>query len=421
MKEFKRFDMKKPPQKVKWYLDPIINLLINPGIKKYKPKITYVGTENIKAPFLLLCNHNAFQDFKVAEHVLKKNQANYVVAIDGFLNREWLLRSVGCICKRKFTNDIMLLRHLKKVVNMGNVAAVYPEARYSLCGTTAILPRSLGKLAKFLEVPVVTLVCHGHHINSPFWDTSHERGVMGMEATYKLLVTQDEIKSLSVDDINDRIVKEFKYDDFAWQKEKNILVKDSNRAKGLHRVLYKCPCCGDEFSMDSHDNILECSECEKKWTMEENGELIGVDFETPFTHIPSWYEWERNEVRKEIEEGTYSTGVLNCQVDSIPKDKFINIGTGTFIHDMNGFRVETTDKDGDKHVMEKTVPSLYSCHIEYQYLFKHGDAIDLNTNDDTWYIYPTGKFNVTKIALATEELYLKDQKDKGIEIKEGLA
>ena len=45
-------------------------------------------------------------------------------------------------------------------------------------------------------------------------------------------------------------------------------------------------------------------------------------------------------------------------------------------------------------------------------LFKKGDCVDLNTLTDTWYIYPEGKeFAVTKMALATEELYFKWERD----------
>ena len=62
----------------------------------------------------------------------------------------------GCLCKRKFTNDIVLIRHLQRVINNGDIAVIYPEARYSLCGTTAILPESLGKMCKLLKVPVVS-------------------------------------------------------------------------------------------------------------------------------------------------------------------------------------------------------------------------------------------------------------------------
>lgn len=37
---------------------------------------------------------------------------------------------------------------------------------------------------------------------------------------------------------------------------------------------------------------------------------------------------------------------------------------------------------------------------------------DLNTHDDTFYIYPDGnEFSVTKMALATEELYKRYRKE----------
>jgi len=413
-KEIERFDMMKGPISPKPYLKYLANILCSFGFKKHKPIIHYEGTENIKAPFLLLCNHNAFQDFKIAYTLLGKNKANFVVAIDGFIGREKLLRNIGCICKRKFTNDVLLVKHLKSVIEMGNVAAIYPEARYSLCGTTSLLPASLGKLAKMLEVPVVTLVCNGHHINSPFWDSSHDRGVVPTEATYKLLITKEELDTLSVDEINKRISDAFQYNDFKWQKENNIKIEDPERAKGLYRVLYQCPHCKTEFEMDSYGTTLKCNHCGKEWEMSPLGELLAKDGENIFTHIPDWYEWERENVRKEVKDGTYNSGELECEVDSLPNaKKFIHLGPGKLIHDMNGFRMTCLDKDDDIIDIFKPVSSLYSCHIEYQYLFKHGDCIDLNTLTDTYYIYPKGKkFSVTKMALATEELFLNLNKDK---------
>jgi hypothetical protein len=58
------------------------------------------------------------------------HRANYVVAIDGFIGRELIMRKAGCICKRKFTNDIRLVKQLQRVVRNGDVAVIYPEARY---------------------------------------------------------------------------------------------------------------------------------------------------------------------------------------------------------------------------------------------------------------------------------------------------
>jgi len=174
--EFVRFDMKRPPVPTRWFLRPLTWALSAPDVLMHHAIITKDRMDGLRPPYVLLCNHNAFLDFKVATLATFPHRSNYVVAIDGFIGREELLRQVGCICKRKFTNDTVLVRQLRQVIRNGDIAMIYPEARYSLCGTTAVLPASLGKLCKLLKVPVVTLICHGHHVNSPFWNL-HSRSV----------------------------------------------------------------------------------------------------------------------------------------------------------------------------------------------------------------------------------------------------
>ena len=419
---FPRFDMKRPPKRTKWYLRPLTWALSAPAVLRHRTRIRRVGMEGVKPPYVLLCNHNAFLDFKVATMAMFPHRANYIVAIDGFIGREWLLRDVGCICKRKFTNDVTVVRHLCEVIKNGDIAVIYPEARYSLCGTTAVLPASLGKLCRLLKVPVVTLICHGHHVNSPFWNL-HERGVRPTEAELRLLFTPEELKDTPVDELNRRIVEAFQYDDFAWQKERGIRTKYRGRAEGLHKVLYQCPACGTEFKMTAAGTRLRCGACGKTWTMSELGELSADQGETEFSHIPDWYEWERENVRKEVEAGTYSSGDLPVRVDSLPNAKrFIPLGEGTMVHDRNGFTVRGVTPEGEPFEMLKSVPSLYSCHIEYEYLGKYGDCVDLNTLEDTWYVYPHDcEFSVTKMALATEELYFAYRRGIGRPCEPGLA
>ena len=420
---FERFDMAKPPRKCFWFFRLLLWLLCFPGVWAHRTKIKKIGMEGIKPPYLLLGNHNAFFDMKVSIAATFPYVANYVVAIDGYIGREWLLRAIGCICKRKFTNDPLVVRHMLRAAKNGGIVGLYPEARYSLCGTTAPLPESIGQFCKLLKIPVVMLMCHGHHINHPFWNTRRERKVAPTEATMKLLFTPEQLKELSVDEINETLVHEFQYDDFRWQLENHISVKDPERARGLEKILYQCPHCGKEYRMTGSGSTLKCEECGKTWEMDEYGQLHASDGETEFPHIPDWYEWERSNVRKEVEAGTYSSGVLNVTVESLPNaKKFIPLGSGTMVHDMDGFHVKVTSDDGTVYTMEKPVPSLYSCHIEYLYLFKHGDCVDLNTLEDTWYTYPEGMdFSVTKMALATEELYYDYRRKKGAPCKEGLA
>ena len=161
---FERFDMKMPPVRQKKILRDVIKLVSNIELKNHKTVIERVNMEGLKPPYLLLSNHNAFFDFFVAGNIVYPARANYVVAIDGFTtptkkggfkSREGIMRNAGCICKRKFTNDITLVRQLQTIIKNNDVAIIYPEARYSLCGTEAPLPKSLGKLVKLLNLKLV--------------------------------------------------------------------------------------------------------------------------------------------------------------------------------------------------------------------------------------------------------------------------
>ena len=400
--DVKRFDMQKPP--MRQHLLLLAWLLAAGPLISHRNKLKKVGMEGITPPYLLLCNHNAFMDFSVATRAVFPHRANYVVAIDGFLKREWLLRLIGCICKRKFTRDTTLVRQLKRVVDRGDIAVLYPEARYSLCGTTAVLPDSLGKLCKLLNVPVVTLICHGHHVNSPFWNL-HDRGVKGTEAEMTCLFTKEQLAAAGADEINKAIRDIFRYDDFAWQKEKGIRTAYEKRAEGLQKVLYQCPRCRAEYRMTGRGTRLICEACGKQWEMDELSELHAVEGDTEFTHIPDWYEWERENVRREVEAGTYGF-TCRARVDALPNASgYMDLGMATLTHDMSGFTLDGSYKDETYHV-HIPAPSLYSVHIEYEYLGKYGDCVDLNTDRDTLYVYPKDcLFAVTKMALATEELY----------------
>ncbi len=410
LQNVKRFDMKKPPRRQ--LLRPLIWSLCFPEVKSHKCTIKKINMEGIKPPYLLLQNHNAFLDFKVLTKAVFPHRCNYVIAIDGFLKREGLLRTVGGICKRKFTKDLTLIKQMKKVIDNKDICVLYPEARYSLCGTTAILPESLGKLCKFLKVPVVVLITNGHHINAPFYNTKNHK-VKGLTATMTCIANQEEVLNLSHEELNKRINEAFVYDDYKWQKDNNIICDYPKRAEGLDKVLYQCSACGTEYEMESFGTTLRCKHCGKTWEMTELGELKALDNKETFTHIPSWYEWERENVRKEVDNNKYHFE-SKVRVHALPNAKgYINMGEGKLIHDMNGFKLTFKDEGED---VEVTLPQYetYGVHIEYEYLHKFGDCVDLNTLNDTFYVYPDGSvpFSVTKMSLATEELYKVYWKNK---------
>lgn len=402
-----KFDFTKKVKKQTWYIKMLAWVLSFSSFWFRKQRIEKMHMEGLKPPYVLLVNHNAFLDFKVTTKALFPHGGNNVVAIDGFIHREGLLRAAGCIAKRKFTNDMVLIRQLLHVKNvLKEVIVLYPEARYSLVGTNEQIPDSLGKLMKLLKIPVVTLITKGHHIDSPVWNLKPRNN--RIEAEMRQIVTQEEVDSFTAEEINSRINQYFVYDDYKWQKENNVKITYPKRAEGLHKVLYKCPSCKTEHRMVSAYNKLSCEACEKTYELNVYNELKALNGETEFSHIPDWYNWEREEVKKEILRGEYRVEDL-VDVDSLPNAKgFIHVGEGKLVHDANGFVLEFV-QDGTPITLTKDVSSMYSCHIEYDYNNK-GDCIDLSTLEDTYYLYFKNLENiVTKIHFATEELYKLEQ------------
>jgi transcription elongation factor Elf1 len=409
---YKRFDMTARPRRQSALLTPLIWTLCLPKVLMHRSKTDKSGMpKGLKPPFFLLCNHNAFMDFMVMTYAIWPRRANYVVAIDGFIGIEGLLRSIGGIGTRKFTTNLSLIRNMLAARDFKDVVVMFPEARYSLCGTSAVLPDSLGKMARLMNIPVVTLVMHGHHVNCPFWNKGN-RGVKGIRSELKLLFTAEQTQSLDETQLNAGIKEALSYDDFAWQKENRRRVRSRKRAEGLHRLLYRCPSCDTEYRMNSKRTELFCEACGKRWKMTQFGELEAKNGQTEYSHIPDWYEWERLCVRREIENDSYCFEG-DVVIESLPNAKgFIPLGDGRLVHNAGGFTL-TGVCQGEKFTLERPSKTMYSCHIEYDYKGK-GDCVDIGSLSDTFYVYPKGKdFSVTKMALATEELFERQDRKSG--------
>ncbi len=403
-KNKKRYTTKKPLRQrmfwvwLIWFLSKI--MLIG---KKYK--VEKIGCDNLKPPYFMLSNHMHFIDFELATMATYPHSVSNVVNIDGYIGKFFLLEWIGAICTRKFTMDLQLIKSIKKVLQRGDVLAMYPEARYTPCGTLAYLPESLGKLVKSCGVPVVAVVHRGNHLYAPFWNVKNKRKVP-MHTTYKLILTTEQIKAMSVDEINVVLKNELSYDEYRYQKDNGILITEDFRAEGLHKVLYQCPHCKTEFKMESKGCEIFCTECGKRWRWNENGTLKATEGETEFDHIPDWFSWERKQVEAQILNGEYSFED-EVEVYSLPRIyRYIPLGKAKLKHDIeNGFALEGFYRN-EKYYINRLPIQTNSLHIEYEFPpLKGRECVDISTENDSFYCC-TSKPNVlTKLGFATEIIY----------------
>lgn len=403
----KPFDRHKTPPKQNLFLTPFLWLGFFFITLKARLKIVKSDKRGIKPPFIVLGTHHSFTDFYVTPLALFPHRANYISELEGFeYYGEYLYRQLGCSGTRKFVDDLAQIKNISRVMKRKGILVFYPEARYANVGTSSKLPISVAKLVKTLKVPVVTLNMKGNYLQSPIWNLNIRKQVkLHTDMTYAL--TKEDVEKMSVEEIYEKISKLLEYDEYAWQREQKMAITYKKRAEGLHMPLYQCKCCKEEFTMDSKEHKIFCKKCNTVYEMDEYGTLKNGQEEC---YIPDWYEWQREQVKAEIDAHKYN---LDCKVEvqALPNAKnFIDCGVGHLIHNEDGFKLTFNDYlVGKENILTWTPASCYSIHTEYNYRGK-GQCVTLSTLDNTYFLFPLEEgFNATKIQFATEYLYEKSR------------
>ncbi len=383
-------------------LHSAIRLASLPDLWATRFQYTAEGMEKVKGqPCLILMNHSSFIDLMIASRIFWPRPYGIVCTSDGFVGKSWLMRLLGCIPTQKFVSDVSLIRDMEYLLKEKKASVLmYPEASYSFDGTATPLPRKMGVLLKKLGVPVVTVITQGAFARDPLYNGLQKRKVR-VSAHVKCLLTPEEIKAKPVKELDAALDDAFSFDNFAWQRDNRIEIRENFRADGLERILYKCPACGTEGQTHGKGTALTCHHCGKVWQMDTFGQLKAEQGETEFPHIPHWYAWQREQVRRELEAGTYS---LETDVDIgilIDHKALYMVGQGHLSHNGDGFRL--TGCDGRLEYSQGPL-TCYGLYSDY-YWYEIADVICIGNQDALYYCFPKGQVPVAKTRMAAEELY----------------
>ena len=362
------------------------------------------GMEKIgkKEPCLILMNHSSFIDLEIASHIFFPKRYGIVTTSDSFVGpiMRWLMPLLGCIPTQKFVSDVSLIRDIQYMLKEKKTSVLmYPEASYSFDGTATPLPRKMGILLKKLGVPVVTVITQGAFARQPLYNGLKKRKVK-VHADVTCLFTAEDLKTMSVAELDKKLDEAFGFDNFRWQQENKVVIDEPFRADGLNRILYKCPHCSAEGKTEGKGTKLVCHNCGAEYELTELGYLQADN--AIFTHVPDWYRWEREEVRKELEAGTYK---LDVDVDiamMVNYNAIYMVGQGHLTHTVDGFHL--TGCDGKLDYTQGPL-SCYSLYSDY-YWYEIDDMICIGNHDALYYCFPKGTGDVVaKTRLAAEELY----------------
>ena len=375
-----------------------------PDIIKTRFKYNKIGMEKLgkKEPAFFLMNHSCFLDLEILPTVLYPRHFNIVATTDAFIGKKWLIRQIGCISTNKFVTDTNLVRDMLHAVRkLKSSVVMFPEAGYSFDGRSVPLPDTLGKMVKLMGVPLCMIKTYGAYSYDPLYNNLQTRKV-NVTADVKYLLSPEEIKEMSAEQIQEIILKEFDFDNFNWQRENKIKISEPTRADYLNRILYKCPACHTDGKMVGKGTEIKCTHCGKTYYMDEYGVLSAKEGVTEFNHVPDWFDWERSCVREEIERGEYSMDIPVDILMTLTDYKFYRVGEGRLRHGSNGFVLDGCG--GELHYEHKPLCS-HSVNSDF-YFYQIGDMISFGNQEHLFYCFPKVEGDVVcKARLAAEEIY----------------
>ena len=338
----------------------------------------------LERPSIVLCNHGSFFDFAYAGKLIRKEKPHFVVARMYFHHKLLgkVISGTGAFPKSMFTNDTESLKNCMKVISNGEVLAMMPEARLSTVGKFEGIQESTYKFLKKMNVSVYVVNIKGGYLAKPKWSDKIRSGAL-VEAELNQLFKAGDCENLSVEEIQSKVETALDYNEWNWlDNNPQIKYKNKTIAQGLENVLCVCPKCKNKHSLTTNKNTINCN-CGLRVEMNNRYQLQGVDFK----NIAEWYDWQTEEIRKEIRNNPDFKLESKVELRHLSKDgkrctRFA--GNGVCVLDKNGLKY-IGSQDGKE--IEKTFP-LDSI---YRILFGAGEDFEIYEGKELYYFVPEDK------------------------------
>ena len=352
------------------------------GLKGVKFEATREVKE-LSRPSIVLCSHGSFIDFFYAGEILRKEGPNFIAARLYFYKdfNAKFMQGVGCFPKSMFTTDLESAMNCMRVLKRQGVLTMMPEARLSTVGEFEDIQPSTFKFLKGAKADVYYINIKGGYLAMPKWGKGLRRGAR-IEAKLDLLFTKEEAASLTVEEIQERTEKALYFNDFEWLETKPKIKYRSRRlAEGLENILNLCPHCHSKHSLSTKGHTVKCDSCGMSTKMDKR---YAFDSGVPFANFQEWYNWQTEEMRKEVQENPdfklESKVVLN-HASKDGKTSLYKAGKGLCVLNREGLTYKGT-RDGEETEVHFPQEQIY------RLLFGAGVDFEIYEDREIFYFEP---------------------------------
>jgi len=337
---------KKPNPILYWGAREYINIS-----NKLKFNLTATG-DRVHGPALVLSNHASNHDYKFIAGSVRPARISFLATYHWFTFKKlaFWLKAIGAIPKYQFATDLESLKKIKYIVQQKKgVVYVAPEGTVYSSGHLGYISPSIAKMIRYLKVPVYTSKILGAGLGNAKWSLHPHKGKVNVET--HLLLTAEESKSLSSDEIMKRLTKALTYNEFDFQKQNNVLVEGLDKAEGFETMFYKCPVCGKEFTIKATGNDIKCTSCGAKATIQDDFTFKwNRNSKLCFENYSQWYDWQLEEMKKAVAKPNFKLSEeVEYGYDEPGVDNYVKVGKGTMTLTHNGWDYVGTFKGENVH------------------------------------------------------------------------
>ncbi len=294
---------------------------------RFDAKTTYTLNDGFSfkrtEPYLILGNHTFLFDvihiqknFKITPYSIA-SQTLFAKQPTKFL----FTNLVHAIPKSKGASDLGTARKIFKVIKKGYSILIFPEGDTTFFGETNYIEESTYKLAKKLKIDVVTCTFRGGYLTRPRWATGRRRKRQ-VHLDYSIAIKKEELKDMSLEQIEERIKKHLYNNDYEYQRTRMIKRPGRKLAEGFENVVYICPQCEATNSIVTHRNEIKCTNCNTVGKMNEYGFIEGFKFD----NLVDWNNFQKPLSHKLLDTEFESKARLYHADYSTGKKKRIKVG-----------------------------------------------------------------------------------------------
>lgn len=352
----------------------------------FKRKILRNEIKGVQGPFVVIANHQAVLDF-VNLIGMTHRPMTFVISNSFFhsLPITGFMKKMGVIPKQQFQTTLNDMRNMKAVVDQGQPLVIYPAGLMCEDGLSTPIPQATYKFLKWLKADIYVARTNGAYFVMPKWAKGIRPGRTYLDV-YKLF-SKEELAQLDVETIKQRTDEAILFD--AYREQEYLLVKHkgNQNIEGLENVLYMCPHCKTEFSIQvKNKNTIHCTKCGFEQASDNCAFLHKQQGKgEELRYVSDWSQLIYNDLKQRVKNGseTSITSTAEIQMIDYTKHKFTPVGTGTVTLSRDHFLlcacINGTDVDLSLPITSiPTLPFSPGKHLEIQ----HGEKIYRCVLDD---------------------------------------